>query len=206
MNKKQRKRIKQERLKNKKLLKKYPWLKLRNPFTGKTYDGYDCTELDALPQGWRIAFGDMIVEEIHQELVKSNYVDKYRIFQIKEKYGILCWYDNSPSNALDKIRYKYEMLSSNICIRCGKPDVKTTSGWVTPICEKCYEGNYSSLNGEGKMEDYYEYSTYNPTTKETTKHTVYIGDTAQKIRENWHKKHKEKTKENKKCNTMHEEV
>ena len=28
-----------------------------------------------------------------QELVRAEYLDQYRITQIKEKYGTLCWYD-----------------------------------------------------------------------------------------------------------------
>lgn len=81
---------------NRDLTSKYPWLIPINRWTGKEIPDYDYsyTELDDMPEGWRIAFGDQMCEEIHKELLKYNYVDKYKIVQIKEKYGTLRWYDN----------------------------------------------------------------------------------------------------------------
>ena len=79
---------------NKHLIKKYPWLMPRNRWTdtiSKDYD-YSYTELDEMPEGWRIAFGDQMVEEIHRQLVKFNYVNDFRITQIKEKWGSLQFY------------------------------------------------------------------------------------------------------------------
>lgn len=101
---------------NKSLTERYPWLIPINNWSGKRitdcigsdgeegfwpgspdkhpdYD-YEYTSLDNMPDGWRIAFGDQMIEEIHQELIKYNFVDKYQIVQIKEKYGGLRWYDN----------------------------------------------------------------------------------------------------------------
>lgn len=109
---------------NKALLEKYPWLTPTNRWTGKKitdcmngkqkgfwlndsdkYPEYDYTytELDDMPDGWRIAFGDQMCEEIHQELVKFNFLNEYRIVQIKEKYG--CYDDNSE--VLTKDGWKY---------------------------------------------------------------------------------------------------
>lgn len=95
---------------NRALTDKYPWLIPTNTFSGvritttepgfyggcddiPSYD-YSYTELDQMPDGWRIAFGEQMCEEIHQELVKFDCVDKYRILQIKEKFGGLRWYDD----------------------------------------------------------------------------------------------------------------
>ena len=88
---------------NKNLVEKYPWLILRNRWTDEVIEGYRYTELDSLPYGWRLAFGDQICEEIDQELRRFDYQDKYRIVQIKEKYGSLRWYDNgTPFKTSDK--------------------------------------------------------------------------------------------------------
>lgn len=115
---------------NRELLKKYPWLEPRNDWSGKKitqcagsdgeegfwpgdpqkhpeYD-YEYTLLDDMPDGWRIAFGDEMVERIHQELVRHNYVDNYMIVQIKEKFGTLRWYDNGSPRG--KISEEYELL------------------------------------------------------------------------------------------------
>ena len=73
---------------NKKLVERYPFLIVRNRFTMEIVDGYDfsLTELDALPHGWSIAFGMRMLEELRTILEKADYVEKYRITQIKEKY------------------------------------------------------------------------------------------------------------------------
>lgn len=69
------------------LIKKYPWLQLRNVWTNEIVDD-ELTWLDDLPKGWRKAFGLQMVEELDQILRKANYQDKYKIAQIKEKWRI----------------------------------------------------------------------------------------------------------------------
>lgn len=97
---------------NEYLCKAYPFLIPRNRWSGiriteaqnggywpgepeaiPEYD-YEYTELDSMPEGWRIAFGIQMCEELKQELIKFDYLDKYEITQIKEKFGSLRWYDN----------------------------------------------------------------------------------------------------------------
>lgn len=113
---------------NKDLLEKYPWLTPFNNWSGKKitdcirpngeegfwpgdpekhpdYD-YEYTLLDNMPDGWRIAFGDQMCEEIDRELRRFDYQDKYRIVQIKEKYGSLRWYDNGTPFKLSDIPVK----------------------------------------------------------------------------------------------------
>jgi len=126
---------------NKKLIKEYPFLLPRNRWTGdvaKDYD-YSYTELDAMPTGWRNAFGLAMCQEIKDELVKYNYLNDYRIVQIKEKYGSLRWYDagHPAGSNIQKIIDKYEKMSEDICINCGKPSKYYTKGWITFICEDC---------------------------------------------------------------------
>jgi hypothetical protein len=70
---------------SKELIKKYPWLQLRNVWTNEIVDD-ELTWLDDLPEGWRKTFGLQMVEELDQILRKANYQDKYKITQIKEKW------------------------------------------------------------------------------------------------------------------------
>ena len=96
------------------------------------------TELDAMPDGWRKAFGIQMCKEIKKELKKYNYLYKYRIMQIKEKFGALRWYDNgSPNGCVYPIINKYEALSERTCIVCGKPATKISKGWISPYCDNC---------------------------------------------------------------------
>ena len=100
---------------------------------------YTYTELDAMPDGWRNAFGEMMCEEIYNALIKCGGLDDYRIEQIKEKYGCLRWYSSPSYEEVERIIDKYSVLSENICITCGKPDVPmTNNGWLSPFCKKCF--------------------------------------------------------------------
>lgn len=126
---------------NKSLIKKYPWLIPRSRRTGKVVNNYDYTwtELDAMPKGWREAFGELLCEEIQEELEKYNFVNEYSIVQIKEKFGSLRWYDNGiPSGCrVHEIIENYSACSEYICIRCGELDVPCTDGWIMPVCKNC---------------------------------------------------------------------
>ena len=130
---------------NKELIEKYPWLLPRNRWTDKEIEDYDYswTELDAMPEGWREAFGEQMCEEIQKVLEKANYVDKYRILQIKEKCGYLHWYSGGiPIEIKDEYQViikKYEKLSERTCLRCGAPATLVSTGWISPWCDKCAE-------------------------------------------------------------------
>lgn len=131
------KRTKEE---NQRLVERYPFLLPHNRWTDKIPDDYDYsyTELDAMPEGWRIAFGEEMCEEIRNELIANNYLEKYRITQIKEKYGSLRWYDfGCTEKMLREIIPKYEERSARTCMMCGKPATRITLGWISPYCDDC---------------------------------------------------------------------
>lgn len=97
------------------------------------------TELDAMDAGWRKAFGIQMCKEIKAELKKHKFLYKYRIVQIKEKWGYLHWYDGGTpkdSKIYDIIR-KYEQISAKTCVVCGKPATKMSTGWISPYCDDC---------------------------------------------------------------------
>lgn len=72
---------------NKELKALYSWLKPRNCWTGELIET-DSTELDSMPNGWRIAFGDKMCKELDKILRKADYQNDYRILDIKEKWRI----------------------------------------------------------------------------------------------------------------------
>ena len=132
---------KQQKLRYKKLCKRYPFLIVCD-WNGKPL-GYEFTYLDDMPEGWRKTFGKEMCEEIRRVLVKANYLNKYRVIQVKEKYGSLRWYDDgAPSSIyheLQDVIDKYEEMSVRTCIRCGRPATKISLGWISPFCDKCAE-------------------------------------------------------------------
>lgn len=132
---------KQIKMKNKKLCKRYPFIAIRNWRTDEPIKGYWFTHLDDMPDGWRAVFGIQMCEEIREALIKGDYLDEYRVTQIKEKHGRLCWYSNGVPELiyyeLADIIYKYERMSERICIRCGRPATKRSLGWISPWCDRC---------------------------------------------------------------------
>lgn len=125
---------------NKRLIERFPFLMPHNRWTDEEPEDFDYsyTELDAMPDGWRKAFGEQMCEEIREELVRVDYLQKYRITQIKEKYGTLRWYDfGCAERMLREIIPKYEHLSARTCIRCGNSATKVSTGWISPYCNAC---------------------------------------------------------------------
>lgn len=125
------------------LVERYPFLILRNAWTGQVIDNYDPerdgTYLDDMPKGWKIAFGEQLCEELREALIKDNYLNDYRISQVKEKYGSLHWYDDGASEEVYDIINTYEKLSEHTCCVCGKPATKISKGWICPYCDDCFD-------------------------------------------------------------------
>ena len=131
---------------NKKLLKQYPWLQPRNRFTDELIPNDDNhTELDEMPEGWRIAFAEEMCKEIHEVLLKTNSIDSYRVLQVKEKYGKLCWYHTFAPDELEPIINKYEEISKKTCIVCGRPATKIHKNWIGPLCDECVKKALKNL-------------------------------------------------------------
>lgn len=96
------------------------------------------TELDAMEPGWRKAFGIQMCKDLRKQLWKEGNLFKYRIMQIKEKWGELYWFDACASKEVYDIIEKYEKISQNTCIVCGKPATKMSTGWICPYCDEHY--------------------------------------------------------------------
>lgn len=129
-------------IENKRLVSIYPFLKSENIFNPE-YENYDITKLDEMPDGWRVAFGIKMCEEIKKVLKKHNLLEEYKVLQIKEKFGELRWYGNIYIDELNEVIDKYTEKSRYICIRCGGRAKKITKNWISPWCEECLdERNY----------------------------------------------------------------
>lgn len=143
---------------NRELCDRYPFLIPSNRWSGKkiteAQDGgywpgspdeipeydYDYTELDSMPDGWRVAFGEQMCEEIRDALLNGGgeeALNEYRILQIKEKYGSLRWYDLNGNEDTLRIVDKYERRSETTCITCGEPATQVSLGWISPFCDDC---------------------------------------------------------------------
>ena len=130
---------------NKELIGAYPWLKPYNGYDplyihpegeNPNYD-YQWTMLDDMPDGWRLAFGKQLCDEIQEQYDKLSDEDKekFYLFQVKEKFGGLRIYTSSYKKSIEEIIQKYSQLSEKICIVCGKPATYISKGWICPWCD-----------------------------------------------------------------------
>lgn len=132
------KKRKAERLRNKKLIDRYPWISPVN-WHWKRIPSYDFTMYDDVPKGWKRAFGKIMLEEYREALIRCNYLDKFQWIQVKEKYGTLRLYSNAAPKEVSDLESKYDHISGYFCIECGRMNVPVlTGGWVEPLCEDCY--------------------------------------------------------------------
>lgn len=125
---------------NKDLVAEYPFLDPRPYYGYENVANYDFTWtlMDDVPDGWRLAFGDELLKNLKEELIKNDFLEDYQIYEIKEKYGTLRWYDNFYSeNWNHNLRPRYDELSSKTCIDCGKPAKWRSTGWISPYCDSC---------------------------------------------------------------------
>lgn len=116
------------------LFNEYPFLK---------FDEYNL--LEDIPYGWAVSFGEDLLRDLKEALVKNNLLDSYVVFQIKEKFGGLRWYDNTGNDDVCKVLNKYESLSYKTCIDCGKPAKYISRGWICPYCEDCITGDADQI-------------------------------------------------------------
>ena len=176
-----------------KYITQYPWLRLRSLYTGEI-----CTETDAyddIPEGWQIAFGEMLLQELDTVIKAKGLADTFVFEQVKEKFGRLVMYVNTADQDIHDILNKYSVLSENICINCGKPDVAMLNmNWISPFCEECYDKmTYRHGVKRSSVEPYNTIASENTTMQDALKYTLYsneathdvaidISETAEKIR------------------------
>ncbi len=123
---------------NKKLVKKYPFLKMN--------DNYMRTWLDEVPYGWQ-QFALIYFEKIEKILNDHNANDYLRIIEVKEKWGKLRIYYSFVNNSkheqnkwiedIDRLFATLENESWKICIDCGRQANYQTNDYVIPVCYKC---------------------------------------------------------------------
>ena len=117
---------------------------LDNIFILPTYN-----EWEAMPYGWNKAFGKQFLKDLKKQLKKDKMLYSWRITTIKEKWGELNLYCNKGSEELYSLLQRYENLSWNYCIKCGKPSTVKSIGWILPYCKECAEKDnvrYEDIN------------------------------------------------------------
>lgn len=195
-------------MRNKRLIKQYPFLLPRNVFSDKVpsnYD-YDYTEYDDLLKGWQIGFGEFLLEDLREACLKAGYLNRLRIFQWKEKYGSMRLYFNAAPSEVHNIANDYEFISQYICGQCGSihGHIINDYGWYFPLCQKCYEKNNKRREqrgykvvpwenvckeNESELPDSYQVTKF---SRDGNKVITYdISEKVKKIKKKYYKRHKE---------------
>lgn len=166
------KKRKAKRLRNKKLIERYPWIWPVN-WHLKRIHSYDFTMYDDVPTGWKKAFGKIMLEEYREALIRHNYLDKFQWIQVKEKYGTLRLYSNAAPKEILDLESKYDHISGYFCISCGRMNVPVlTEGWVEPLCENCYNkriANQRRWHEKNYPDREFKYKQYKDLEKEEQK-------------------------------------
>lgn len=146
---------------NKELIERYPFLAYENIDYSEQAD---CTILDEMPIGWKIAFGEEMCEKIRQALIEENKKEEYteeklkemadlygiefkndkidllhiwKIEQLKEKFGEMRLYPNFFNEEIRNIINDYSIKSWHTCCMCGKPAMWESTDWICPYCDDC---------------------------------------------------------------------
>ena len=91
--------------------------------------------------GW-----ESLVNNLHYELLKVD--PEYTVFQIKEKFGRLCFYFSNVTTdpkfvgISNKLVTRAELKSVKTCEECGSTEdnvhiKSTSSGWRKALCDCC---------------------------------------------------------------------
>ena len=154
--KKMRREEKRIKIRNRSLCKKYPfiipwkgWKKdrygnYREVYGWKRGEEYSYIRWDFWPRGWNKILAPMMLGELGVAVKKTPFPEKFHVVDGKEKWGRL-ELDFPGTDEMLRIIDKYEVISQNVCVRCGKPDVWVINdGWVYPICFECFEKDYNN--------------------------------------------------------------
>lgn len=138
----------------KELVKKYPYLRPKNIWTGEDVEFYDYSYYEGqyeLPVGWSRLFL-LYCKSIRSLLQSYNYINIFRFSQIKEKNGRMCLYSMGYPSPLSDITTLYESFSKYVCPHCGRIVSDKTKRCVC-LC--------SSYNHMEKLsgKEHYKYAT-----------------------------------------------
>lgn len=126
-------RIKEE----KQILEKYPFLRAR---TVDTTLEFLMMELE-IPNGWMRLFYQMC-DDIKPIIEDQGLMANFYLIQVKEKFNQLRCYASIDVPEIDEIIAKYELMATNVCVRCGAPAEYETTGYIASICGDCRNGYF----------------------------------------------------------------
>ena len=117
-----------------KLMQDFPWMEAKHIWTGKKLDFPTPCECE---DGWFNIIYNCCKEIDDLYKSKNANINDLIIYQVKEKYGELCFYVGNYIDGVQEIIDKYEEESAKTCEVCGKYGSTVHKGsWLKTLCNK----------------------------------------------------------------------
>lgn len=110
------------------LTQEYPFLKDETGFNF----------IDDIPDGWINVVKDFL-PELKKRLIEINFLEDYKLLQVKEKFGFIRWYDNCTDDKIISLIQELEHKTEKTCIICGDKAKYISLGYISPYCGECKE-------------------------------------------------------------------
>lgn len=110
-----------------------------------------------LPEGWVKTFGDDLCNRLWAAIERNNLIGKYEILQVKEKFGMLTWYDRNSNDEIKEIITFFHEMSKYTCCVCGAlAEWVKSDCWITPIYDKHLKERNYHPNSYKRANDYWD--------------------------------------------------
>ena len=121
-----------------KIMKDFPWFEARNVWTGEKLGFPHPCECQS---GWCDLIYNLCKELDQLYKNKKADISNLRIYQIKEKYGLLDFNIGNYIEGAFEITQKYHELSGKVCEECGSNngEMHIKGAWVKTLCQTCAE-------------------------------------------------------------------
>ena len=82
----------------------------------------------------------------HPKFNEPEETDKIVVVQVKEKFGVLCYYVDRSDKVINEVIENASSLSSMTCETCGSPGRTRRGSWIRVLCDDhAKEGGYVEL-------------------------------------------------------------
>jgi len=83
--------------------------------------------------------------------IERNGAPQLEAIQVKEKFGTLRFYIHGGNNEQYAAIHFAELLSGDICERCGSnQEVTQTQGWIKTLCKECLDKERNEIQKQSK--------------------------------------------------------
>lgn len=105
----------------------------------------------SLPDGWQGLVRGLSC--LIQHWIKYDHegeLSEFRVEQVKEKFGGLRFYVSGANDSIHGAISLAEILSVEICERCGEEGEQRSGGWIVTLCDSCHETRQEELRKRQK--------------------------------------------------------